>query len=32
MEVYNMDRKANLDILYTSPPMDNNLAVFESIQ
>lgn len=27
-----MDRKANLDILYTSPPMDNNLAVFESIQ
>ena len=26
-----MDRQANLDILYTSPPMDNNLAIFESI-
>lgn len=26
-----MDRKSNLDILYTSPPMDVNLATFESI-
>lgn len=27
-----MNRKENLDILYTSPPMDQNLAVFEKIQ
>ena len=26
-----MDRKSNLDILYTAPPMENSLAIFESI-
>lgn len=27
-----MDRKSNLDILYTAPPMETNLATFESIE
>lgn len=27
-----MDRKSNLDVLYTSPPMETSLAIFESIE